>query len=86
VAATIQEDYPGWEEIQGIQLEGEVRQLQGAAREAAEARYREKYPFLDAAGAQIQAALSQVSWYRLLPDLLYFIDNSQGLGHRDRIL
>lgn len=84
-AATIQEEYEDWPEIKGIQLEGVVEVLADAAREEAERRYREKYPFLAAADPSIQEALSRMNWYRLTPDRLYFIDNSRGLGHRDEV-
>jgi uncharacterized protein len=85
VAATIQEDYRDWPAIKGIQLEGDVAQLSGAARDAAIARYQARYPFIAQADAQIQAGLARVNWYRLTPARLYFIDNSRGLGHRDEI-
>jgi hypothetical protein len=84
-AATIQEDYKDWPAIQGIQLEGIVRLLEGDEREAAVTRYTAKYPFIAQADPQIQQALTRVNWYCLSPDRLYFIDNSKGLGHRDEI-
>lgn len=84
-AATIQEDYEDWPDIQGIQLEGEVHLLEGKERKAAIALYQNKFPFLESAGAQIQSALRRVNWYRLTPDRLHFIDNSRGFGHRDEI-
>lgn len=86
VAATIHEDYDGWEAIQGIQLEGVARVLEGAERETAILLYEEKYPFVAQADQQIQAALARVDWYRLRPEALYFIDNSRGFGFRDRVL
>jgi uncharacterized protein YhbP (UPF0306 family) len=85
VAATIQEDYADWPAIRGIQLEGAVRQLLGAEREAAIERYRAKYPFLAEAEPAIAAALTRVNWYCLTPERLYFVDNSRGFGHRDEI-
>lgn len=85
VAATIQEDYRDWPAIKGIQLEGTVRPLTGADRDAAIARYVAKYPFLAEPDSSMQAALTKVNWYRLRPFRLYFIDNSKGLGHRDEV-
>ncbi len=85
-AGTIQEDYADWKEIKGIQLEGSVHQLSGVDREAAIARYEEKFAFLREAPPQMREALDRVDWFRLRPDSLYFIDNSRGFGHRDRIL
>jgi uncharacterized protein YhbP (UPF0306 family) len=84
-AATIQENYADWPTIQGIQLEGEVRLLSGAERASAIDMYRRKYAFLQDAGPAIEAELEKVNWYCLTPDLLYFIDNSLGFGHRDEI-
>lgn len=86
VAATIQEDYAGWEAIKGIQLEGTARSLEGAERETAILLYEEKYPFVARADQELQAALARVDWYRLRPTALYFIDNSRGFGFRDRVL
>ncbi|MCA9973630.1 MAG: pyridoxamine 5'-phosphate oxidase family protein [Anaerolineales bacterium] len=85
VAATIQEDYADWPEIQGIQCEGTAELLTGAARTHAMAIYRAKYPFLREAPPVIATALEKVGWYRLRPDRLYFVDNSRGFGHRDEI-
>ncbi len=84
-AATIQEDYADWPAIQGIQLEGDVRVLEGVERDTAVTLYRRKYPFLSQTNSQIEAALTQVNWYQLTPTRLYFIDNSKGLGHRDEV-
>jgi len=86
VAAAIQEDYRDWPAIKGIQLEGDVKQLAGAELATAVALYQARYPFLAQASPQIQTALARVNWYRLRPTRLYFIDNSQGLGHRDEVV
>jgi uncharacterized protein YhbP (UPF0306 family) len=86
VAATIQEDYRDWLAIQGVQLEGECQQLDGESRSAAIERYIAKFPIIGPdAPPQIAQALDKVAWYTLTPDRLFFIDNSVGLGHRDRI-
>jgi uncharacterized protein YhbP (UPF0306 family) len=84
-AAAIHEDYKDWPDIKGIQLEGEIRQLEGIEREAAVDLYQVKYPFIATAGAQLRSALKRVKWYCLTPSRLYLIDNSLGLGHRDEV-
>jgi uncharacterized protein YhbP (UPF0306 family) len=86
VAATIQEDYRDWPAIKGIQLSGTARQLLGAEREAAIGRYRAKYPFIAQPIPALVTALARVNWYQLEPDLVYFIDNSKGFGHRDVVV
>jgi uncharacterized protein YhbP (UPF0306 family) len=85
VAATIQEDYTDWPRIQGVQLEGIVRQLDETDLRQVKNWYLDKFPFLASDQPQIERALRQVNWYELKADLCYFIDNSRGLGHRDEI-
>ena len=41
---------------------------------------------LEEAPAQIVRAMSKIGWYKVQPTRLYFIDNSQGFGHRAEIL
>lgn len=86
VAGTIQEDYTGWQEIKGIQLEGTVSLLAGRKRKIALTLYWKKYPFLAEAGEAVKTALAGVNWYCLVPEHVYFIDNSKGFGHRDQVM
>lgn len=88
VAVTIQEDYADWLEIKGIQLEGVASEISGAEEEKARSLYGKKFPvvgMLSQAPAAILKALAKVRWYRIVPQRVYFIDNSIGLGHRDEI-
>ncbi len=88
VCATIQEDYRDWRSVKGIQLAGHAVRLQGSQRTAAIECYERKFPFVgDALGMarEIASALEMVSWYRLVPSRLLFVDNSLGFGHRDEI-
>lgn len=85
IAATIQEDYKDWHKIKGIQLEGIVEELQGAARLLAISLFAKRMPSISKPIPVIQNALSKVNWYCLKPTRLYFIDNSQGFGHRDEV-
>lgn len=85
VAATIQDDYDDWPGIQGIQLEGTVDQLAGADLEMARNLFQERFPFLNNAPDPILSALTRVSWYRLRPEKMYLVDNTQGFGHRDEV-
>ena len=86
-AAAIHEDYSDWSEIKGIQLEGQVRMLSGSDQIEAVARYARKFPVVrpDRAPALIRAALERVAWYELVPERCFFVDNSQGFGHREEI-
>jgi len=89
VAVTIQEDYPDWPEIKGVQIEGVAREISGAEEDKARRLYGQKFPvvgLLGQAPAAIVKALAKVRWYRIVPQRLYFIDNSLGLGNRDEII
>jgi hypothetical protein len=84
-AAAIHEDYRDWRAIQGLQLAGTVRRLEGTEREAALACYRDKFAFLDnpsAALLPVLQALGKAACYRLTPSELHFIDNATGFGKR----
>lgn len=86
VAATVQEDYSEWPQIKGVQLAGKVSRLDAVESLRAAACYARKFAFTDVGqepGA-IAVAMKKIAWYRLEPDCLYFIDNSLGLGHRER--
>ena len=88
VALTVQEDYADWLDIKGVQIEGVVIEISGEEEERARRLYSEKFPvigLLAKAPAAIVKALTKVRWYKVLPRRLYFIDNSQGLGHRDEV-
>ena len=88
VSAAIHENYADWREIKGVQLEGLASVLAGDEEEKARRLYGAKFPVvgkLEQAPASIVKALAKVRWYRLIPERLYFIDNSAGFGHRDEI-
>lgn len=85
VAVTIQEDYADWPEIRGVQMEAVAGQISGVELEKARLLYAGKFPVvgtLAVAPAAIVKALAKARWYRVVPERLYFIDNSVGLGHR----
>lgn len=88
ISATIQEDYADWPQIKGVQLEGIASGISGEEEARARRLYGEKYPVvgkLAQAPAAIVKAMAKVRWYKVVPDRLYFIDNSAGFGHRDEI-
>ncbi len=88
VAVSIQSQPADWKDIRGIQLQGQAVQLEGAERLAAMARYGLRFPIvgnLARAPAAIVQAFAKVSWYRVDAKYLFFIDNSKGFGHRDRL-
>ena len=88
VAVSINENNIEWTTIRGLQFEAEVEQITDPS-EIAEVQvcYANRFPVIGSqAPAEITKALSRVNWYVCNPTLMYFIDNSLGLGHRDRII
>ena len=85
-AATIQSEVDDWRDIQGVQIEGQVSELQGEERSRAQRLYGERFPFArpGSAPAAIALALARVRWYRLRISRLYFIDNRRGFGQRQQ--
>ncbi len=85
--AAIHEDYRNWSEIKGLQFEGTVHVLSGSRRVGAIARYGAKFPVVRPGQTPglIRAALDRVTWYELVPERCFLIDNSRGFGHRDEI-
>ncbi len=86
VAATIQKNYSNWEEIKGIQLEGQCIRIPQEESQVIIDLYAQKFPIIGPeAPPQIANALDKIGWYQITPTRLYFIDNSKGLGHRIEI-
>lgn len=88
VAVTIQENYSDWLEIKGIQIEGIASEISGIEEEKARRLYGQKFPvigMLSKAPSAVVKALAKVRWYKIVPQRLYFIDNSLGLGNRDEV-
>lgn len=86
VAASVQEDYRDWEAIKGFQIQGEVHQLIDADVPHALSVYSDKFPVTGRhAPPEIANALDKISWFALSVTTIHFIDNSKGLGHRDKL-
>lgn len=84
VAAAIHEDYRDWRAIQGIQLCGTAERLEGAARDAALACYRQKFSFLKMETTLLEL-LGKTACYRVTPAEMHFVDNAAGFGRRTRV-
>ncbi len=88
-AATIQGQHDDWRTIQGIQIAGTVTRLDRSDKAHALDVYGRRFPQVgDVARRPIElaAALGRVSWYRLTPARLFFVDNTKGFGHRDEVI
>ena len=79
-AAAIQDDTGDWKAVKGMQIEGRVQRLDGAAAMLARERYAERHALVSPAAAispAIAEALAKIAWYRLLPTRMYYIDNAK---------
>ena len=82
VALTIQADGQTWQAIQGLQIEGTAAALAGQAARAAKTVYLAKFPII-AANPLLAAALNLVTFYRITPAWMRFINNTVGFGHKE---
>ena len=84
VAVAVQEDYRDWTSIKGLQMEGTAHAISGAEKTAAAATYRAKYPFVGGV-TTLAAAFARVAWYKIVPDRVYYLDNSIRFGYRGEV-
>ena len=85
-SGSIQQDCADWQDIKGVQLEGRVEQIDSSHKQSVIDCYSAKFPVIGPdAPSEIAKALDKISWFRLYPELMYFIDNSKGFGHRDKV-
>lgn len=91
VAVTIQEDYKDWRQIKGIQLEGQALLVDSVLEKSkAMAVYALKYPdiiklFTTPGSGVFYQAFLKVKFYRIVPEKVFFIDNSRGFGKRQEL-
>lgn len=82
VSAAIHEDYRDWRAIQGIQLEGECKQLSNTIESSkALLLYASKFPFV----AQLASAMAKVKFFKITPRWVRFVDNTRGFGFKEEI-
>jgi len=88
-AATIQADGQDWQEIQGLQIEGEAELVRGRELARAARVYTAKFSFLGELlhGGEGPAALAglvaRCRFYKLTPRWIRLIDNRQGIGYKE---
>ncbi|WP_300669813.1 pyridoxamine 5'-phosphate oxidase family protein [Desulfoluna sp.] len=89
-AATVHENPFHFQEIEGLQMEGEITKagLTPTAM-AAFSRYVKRFPFLKDLFALKNLgslagflAAGKPKWYRFTPETVLYLDNSEGFGHR----
>jgi uncharacterized protein YhbP (UPF0306 family) len=88
VAVTIQDSGEDWARIQGLQLHATTHELHGAAAQAAQQTYMERFPAVFSAAAAapatgLAAALKKIAWFQLTVTRIRYIDNTAGFAHAD---
>lgn len=89
VAVTINEDYRNWQEIRGVQLKGRAYPVTGKLERAkATALYLKKYPFVKNfyLVPAFKRVMSKVELYKIVPEVIWFVDNSGGHFNRQKLL
>ncbi|UCG73352.1 MAG: pyridoxamine 5'-phosphate oxidase family protein [Chromatiales bacterium] len=93
VAGAINPDCGTWDEVKGLQLEGRVRVLSGAARLKGLGHYLAKFHDVkalfdqprDANEETIAERLKAANLYCLQPDRIRLIDNSRWFGFKEEL-
>lgn len=90
-AAAIHGDPWDWRKVKGLQIEGEVKVLDGPDDMSRAVKlYVAKFPYLRAFLASSQAflgvSLQEVRFYKLVPYKIRLIDNEKGFGHREEYI
>ncbi len=81
-AATVHHETWNWNEIAGVQMEGEVRLIAaGLEREKAWDVYTAKFPFV----TEFESEVSRSEFYRFVPTWLRWIDNRVQFGFRQEV-
>ncbi len=88
VVAAINRDAAGWDEVIGLQVEGQVEMLTGIARAAALATYLAKFIQVrrifesprEASEKLIATRLQSTAFWRLKPEWIRLIDSTRGFG------
>lgn len=92
-AAAVTIDHPDWRLIQGVQLQGRVEAVRGAAEKfSALKAYLRKFPFVKGFIRE-QAAAGRLTVGKLLGESIFVfvateafrLDNRRGFGHRTRV-
>jgi uncharacterized protein YhbP (UPF0306 family) len=83
VTGTVQRDDQQWDQIQGVQLRGRCRRLDGVDLEQAWALYAARYSFVASGNDVLAAAVAKIALWSLEPDWMRLIDNRLGFGHKE---
>ena len=82
VAATIETNNQDWKSIRGLQLHGWAQPCRGSDEQTARATYAVRFPFV-AKAETLAGPLAKASYYKITPDWMRLIDNTQGFGHKE---
>ncbi len=78
VSATIDEDYSDWKDIRGVQIYGKAEFQGEKESEKLRAVFEKKFPWM----AELGGIPSHHVLVRIVPEKIYYMDYSKGVGHR----
>lgn len=82
VALTVDEDYDDWGIIQGVQLRGNAKMLEGKEEvKNAQSILECKFPQMEHMPENVN-----FEFFKIEPTVAYFLDNSKGFRHRDQVV
>jgi len=93
-AGTVNEDYRDWQEIKGVQLEGQAGEVANPIEIARVlGAYLAKYPFVRQflsptsllQGVRIAGKTFDIRLWHLRPERLYYLDNARGFSNRQEL-
>ncbi|RMG26937.1 MAG: pyridoxamine 5'-phosphate oxidase [Methanobacteriota archaeon] len=82
VAFTINEDNQEWENIQGIQGRGIVKEPQGIMAEKYKAIYLDRFPFI-LNSSRLVSMINKIEFWELTPFWIRFINNQVKFGFKE---
>ena len=82
VAVTIRSESMDWREVKGVQIEGAAARVDDPGeREKAWRLMCDKFPFYES----FTDVVAHLEMYRITPQWIRWIDNSQGFGYREEL-
>jgi len=78
LSLTIDEDYATWRDIKGVQLFGKAEFVDEKGAESLKTAFERKFPWM----LELGGIPSHHVFVRVIPEKIYFLDYSKGIGHR----
>jgi len=84
VSITINKDYSDWRLVRGLQIRGRATEVGEVESLKVVSLYFEKYEFMNEVLNDGNIS-DDVRFYKVIPEIVRFIDNTRGFGHKEEI-